>query len=104
MPLERRRTAAARRPMAKKQRSRSARRLMLRTPRGEFPIAIAGDREKWERQFRKAAIRWTYIIRNRERWNDLPSSTQEQGRRARRDLIELGVSEAALDSIAREGV
>ena len=79
--------------------------IKLRTPSGEFSIAVnEDDPAGWGRQFQKAAMRWTYIIRNRERWNDLPSSTQEQGRRARRDLLSLGVPEAALDSVAREGV
>ena len=78
--------------------------LALRTPRARFPIAFRGDREDWERRFQNAAMRWTYIIRNRERWNDLPSTAQEQGQRALNDLLGLGVPEAALDSIALEGI
>jgi hypothetical protein len=79
--------------------------ILLRTPSGAFSIALDGDdREAWERRVQKAAMRWTYIIRNRERWNDVASSTQEQGQRAHRDLLGLGVPEQALDSIAREGL
>jgi len=49
-------------------------------------------------------MRWTYIVRNRERWNDLEASTQEQGQRAREDLASLGVTEAALEAISRDGL
>jgi hypothetical protein len=77
--------------------------LTVRTPAGEFPLVISASLDAWQRDFQRAAMQWTYILRNRERWSTLPEAAKEQGERARRLLLRLGITPGCLDAVAAEG-
>jgi hypothetical protein len=52
----------------------------------------------------RAAMQWTYIVRNRQRWRGLPDSQVSQAARARAALLGFGLTPADLDAIARDHV
>lgn len=55
-----------------------------------------------DKMLQREAIRWTYVLRNRQRWAAIPESVANQAARAQRLLRELGLSEADLLAIATE--
>jgi hypothetical protein len=77
----------------------------LRSSSGSYQFHLDGERAKaWSRELQQAAMQWTYIVRNRQRWRGLPSSAKSQGDRARRMLVALGLRAADLDAIASDGM
>src|SRR5678810_212465 len=45
----------------------------LRSPSGTYQFHLEGERaQTWTRELQHAAMQWTYIIRNRQRWRGLP--------------------------------
>jgi hypothetical protein len=77
----------------------------LRSPSGTYQFHLEGGRaQTWTRELQHAAMQWTYIIRNRQRWRGLPASAKNQGDRARALLLGLGLRAADLDAIAGDGM
>ncbi len=77
----------------------------LRSPSGSHRFELQGERaQTWSRELQHAAMQWTYIVRNRQRWRGLPSSAKSQGDRARKLLVDLGLRAADLDAIAGDGM
>lgn len=77
----------------------------LRSPSGSYAFHLEGERAAtWSRELQHAAMKWTYIVRNRQRWRGLPSSAKTQSDRARRLLVDLGLRDADLDAIAADGM
>lgn len=56
------------------------------------------------KQLQRAAIQWTYVLRNRRRWVAQESLRAEQSRRARELFDELGVGEDELRHLAESDV
>jgi hypothetical protein len=78
--------------------------ITFHTPSRAFsfhPVASPGEAT---RQLQRAAMRWTYILRNRERWAALPVSAKNQAGRARELLESLGLSDADLQTIASDRI
>jgi len=69
----------------------------LRTSEGEA-LRITSSRKLQE-----AAIRWSYVMRNR-RWNGFEAGLEDQQQRARQDLVKLGIGGEQLNKIAEAGV
>jgi hypothetical protein len=49
-------------------------------------------------------MRWTYILRNRERWEALPESVKTQAGQARKMLESFGLTDADLQTIATDRI
>src|SRR5262245_42099450 len=64
----------------------------LRTPQGELQFTIPKDSRQWVKDLQKAAMQWSYIVRSRERWNQLEKSSEDQATRARQQLQQLGLT------------
>jgi hypothetical protein len=56
------------------------------------------------RQLQRAAMQWTYVLRNRERWAALPVTVKNQTERARTLLESLGLTDADLQAIATDRI
>lgn len=56
------------------------------------------------RHFQRAAMQWTYVLRNRRRWATQESVRDEQSRRSRKLFEELGVSADELSMLAESEV
>jgi hypothetical protein len=77
----------------------------LRSPAGSYRFQLEGERaQTWSRELQHAAMQWTYIVRNRQRWRGLPPSARSQSDRARKLLVDLGLRAADLDAIAADGM
>jgi len=77
----------------------------LRSPSGSYHFQLDAERATtWSRELQHAAMRWTYIVRNRQRWRGLAASARTQSDRARTLLIDLGLDAADLDLIAGDGM
>src|SRR6478752_10160659 len=77
----------------------------LRSPSGSYRFQLEGERaQTWSRELQHAAMQWTYIVRNRQRWRGLPPSARSQSDRARKLLVDLGLRAADLDAIAGDGM
>jgi hypothetical protein len=77
----------------------------LRSASGEYRFQPTVDQaESWSRELQQAAMQWTYIVRNRQRWRGLPDSVKTQSERARKLLMGLGLTAADLDAIAGDGM
>ena len=68
--------------------------IQLQTGKGE-PIVITSSRE-----LQRAAIQWTYVLRNRRRWNTSEADIAEQALRAKEQLKTLGITEEQLQHLA----
>ena len=55
-------------------------------------------------KLQQQAMRWSYIVRQRHRWSQQQSTSDEIKSKAERTLIELGVTEAHLEELARAEV
>lgn len=55
------------------------------------------------REFQRVAVQWTYIVRNRRRWAERAETIQDQAKRARGLLKELGLSEPDRKRLAQAG-
>lgn len=71
--------------------------LTLRTPRGEFVARVGPD-------LQRAAMEWTYVVRNRSRWRSAAARSASLEARAQTLLDGWGLHAAALDAIASTGV
>ena len=78
-----------------------ARGIEFRTPSRAFSFRISNAAAA-SKQLQHAAMQWTYVLRNRQRWSALPVSAKHQAERARKLLKVLGLSEANLNAIATE--
>jgi hypothetical protein len=64
-------------------------------PRGEGAAAVA-------KYLQSQAMRWNYVLRNRERWTALPKFAETQAEDAADTLKQLGLSEQSIEVIAKE--
>lgn len=78
--------------------------IRFRTPTQTFSFDPAVDAGRATKALQRAAMQWTYVLRNRERWAALPVSAKHQAERARALLSDLGMSDAALQAIAAERI
>ena len=78
--------------------------ISFRTPSSLFPLRPGASPAEATRQLQRAAMQWTYILRNRERWAALPVSVKNQADRARRLLWSLGLSDADLQTMAADRI
>ncbi|HEX7177917.1 MAG TPA: hypothetical protein VF240_21840 [Pyrinomonadaceae bacterium] len=69
--------------------------ITVRTPQG-LNLELRADRK----QFQRAAMQWSYAVRNRRRWAERESSRNEQAQRSLQQLQEWGVKETQLASLA----
>src|SRR5262245_45755146 len=76
--------------------------ITFRTPTRAFSLTTPQDAERATKALQRAAMQWTYVLRNRERWSALPVSAKRQAERARVLLKDLGMSEADLQTIATD--
>lgn len=76
--------------------------IVLRTPTKAFSFNPSADPERGPREFQRAAMQWTYVVRNRERWSGLPPSAKKQADRAGELLKRLGLPETAIETIAAD--
>jgi hypothetical protein len=77
--------------------------LSLRTTQDTFkfePIDPAG----WQKKLQRAAMEWTYVVRNRQRWRTEDKSAASINNRARKQLTDLGLPVVAFAAIAECGV
>ena len=73
--------------------------IVLRTGRSDFHIAEvkATDRtSNFNLTLERAAMQWTYIVRNRLRWTDL---AKQQAEKAENFMKQFGVQDAALQEL-----
>ena len=77
--------------------------LKLRTTQGEFKFEPT-DPSGWQKKLQRAAMEWTYVVRNRQRWRTEDKSSASINDRARKQLMDLGLPTNALASIAECGV
>ncbi len=68
--------------------------IQLQTGKGE-PIVLTSSRE-----LQRAAIQWSYVLRNRRRWNTSEADIADQALRAKEQLKTLGITEKQLQDIA----
>lgn len=79
--------------------------LILRTPLGAYDFsAWQGGDVEWTKQLQQAAMEWTYVVRNRQRWRALDQSALSVQKRARTTLETLGLQSGALASISSCGI
>ncbi len=78
--------------------------ITFRTPTRTFSLNPPQDEARATKELQRAAMQWTYVLRNRERWSALPVSAKRQAERARVLLKDLGMSEADLQAIATDRV
>jgi hypothetical protein len=78
--------------------------IMFRTPTRSFSLNPPLNEERATKALQRAAMQWTYVLRNRERWSALPVSAKRQAERARVLMKDLGMSEADLQTIATDRV
>lgn len=77
--------------------------LEFRTTRSEFKLNPP-DTGVWQKRLQRAAMEWTYVVRNRQRWRTEDRNATAINDRARRQLADLGLPAAALSDIAECGV
>jgi hypothetical protein len=77
--------------------------LEFRTSTQSYPLKPA-DLPAWQKQLQRAAMEWTYVVRNRQRWRTEDRSAARIDDRARNQLRALGLTDAALADIAESGV
>jgi hypothetical protein len=89
--------------MARRSRSRQTRHepasqvsVILRTPKRSVELQRAN--------LAQAAMRWTYIVRSRQRWSTTPEAAKVQALAAREVLQQLGVDDVALADLAQAGM
>lgn len=70
----------------------------LRTTEGEAARIESSPR------LQEAALRWSYVMCNRRRWNTSEAGLEDQEQRAREDLFKLGIGSEQLARIAEAGV
>jgi hypothetical protein len=75
--------------------------VVLRTPKRE--IALRTDTPS-EVNLAQAAMRWTYVVRSRQRWSAAPDAEKRQSLAARELLQQLGIDDAALADLAQGGM
>ena len=68
--------------------------IQLQTGKGE-PIVITSSRE-----LQRAAVQWSYVLRNRRRWNTSEADIADQALRAKEQLKTLGITEKQLQDLA----
>ncbi|HEV7843371.1 MAG TPA: hypothetical protein VGO69_06720, partial [Pyrinomonadaceae bacterium] len=56
------------------------------------------------RELQRAAMQWTYVVRNRRRWVDSEDSRMEQASRVRAHLEALGINDQNLRELAKAGI
>ncbi len=78
--------------------------ITFRTPSRVFSLDPPQDIAEATRELQRAAMHWTYVVRNRQRWSALPVSAKKQAERARSLLKSLGMSDADLKTIATDRV
>ena len=78
--------------------------ITFRTPTRAFSLNPPQDEARATKELQRAAMQWTYVLRNRERWSALPVSAKRQAERARVLLKDLGMSEADLQAIATDRI
>jgi hypothetical protein len=98
------RAAATRRTVNAASNAPGIKGIRIRTPARTFSFDPPIDDKKATKVLQRAAMQWTYVLRNRERWAALPVSAKHQAQRARALLTELGLSDAALQAIATERI
>jgi hypothetical protein len=76
--------------------------ITFRTPSRVFSFDPSQDLTSAARELQRAAMHWTYVVRNRERWSALPVSARRQAERSRELLKSLGMSDADLRAIATD--
>lgn len=79
---------------AKKAGSQKFVEIYLQTGKGE-PVVLKSSRE-----LQRIAVQWSYVLRNRRRWNTDEADVVEQALRAKEELKKLGITEAQLQRIA----
>jgi hypothetical protein len=77
--------------------------LKLRTTQGEFKFTPT-DLDVWQKKLQRAAMEWTYVVRNRQRWRTEDKSATSINDRARKQLMDLGLPANTLPIIAECGV
>ena len=77
--------------------------LQLRTTQNVY-VFNPSDPQGWQKKLQRAAMEWTYVVRNRQRWRTEDKTSSSINERARKQLLELGLPTAALSGIAECGV
>ncbi len=72
--------------------------ITLQTRDGE-PIVVTSSKE-----FQRAAVQWSYVLRNRRRWNTSEADITEQALRAKEQLKTLGIREEQLQQLAKSAM
>ena len=75
----------------------------LRITQSEFsfdPIDVGA----WQKKLQRAAMEWTYVVRNRQRWRTEDKTAASINERARKQLLDLDLPASALVGIAECGV
>lgn len=98
----RKKTPAAAPKPSKARRGDAVTTLSFRTPTKAIALRKPADPDAARRDFQQAAMRWTYVLRNRKRWSSLPASEKNQADRACRFLLQLGLTDADLQTIATD--
>ncbi|MGE3509815.1 MAG: hypothetical protein AB7N65_13130 [Vicinamibacterales bacterium] len=77
----------------------------IQTATGRIPLSVGGQPrpEGGSSELQRAAMHWSYIVRNRQRWSNRPSLVAAQAEKARAQLTELGVNDTQLDQLAAAG-
>jgi hypothetical protein len=81
----------------------ASRHLELRTTRDTFRFKPT-DPTGWQKLLQRAAMEWTYVVRNRQRWRTEDKSSASINNRARKQLTDLGLPVVAFAAIAECGV
>jgi hypothetical protein len=76
--------------------------ITVTTPTRTVTLAGADGAQLEKRRLQQEAMRWTYVLRNRERWAALPVTAKQHGQRSRELLVKLGLSDADLLAIAND--
>lgn len=90
------RRAGAKKPKgaAKPPASEASSKIQLRTQSGPIVTFTSG------KELKSAAMQWTYVLRNRRRWNTSEETRKEQALRTQKQLAAIGITKEHLKSIA----
>jgi len=78
--------------------------ITFHTPSHKFSFHPSASVAEATRQLQRAAMQWSYVLRNRERWAALPVTVKNQADRARALLTSLGLTDANLQRIAADRI
>jgi hypothetical protein len=80
--------------------ARSDGNIVIHAGGARFPIALPSGGKAPPRYLEQQAVRWSYVVRARERWIDSPEARARHEESARATLELLGIGQAALQAMA----